>query len=212
MVITKLGHCCLLIEIDGINLLTDPGAWTELPEDIGGIQAVLITHEHTDHFHVPSLQKVLAANPKAPVYANQAVGALLQQENIAYVPFEHGQKEQLSGVEIAGFGQEHASIYSSIPKVVNTGFMVAGRFFYPGDAFFVPGVPVEILALPVVGPWMKMSEALDYAQEVRPKIALAVHDGMLAIPGPFHAVPQAILPKLGIDFRPLLVGQTVAVP
>ena len=61
----------------------------------------------------------------------------------------------------------------------NTGYFVAGKFYFPGDAFHDPKRPIDVLALPVAGPWMKISEAIDFAKLVKPRIAFGVHDGMI---------------------------------
>ena len=74
--------------------------------------------------------------------------------------------------------------------------------FYPGDAFCNPNMPVDILALPVAGPWMKISEALNYAEALKPKICFPVHDGHIKEigSGPIHKLPENVLSSLGIKF------------
>jgi L-ascorbate metabolism protein UlaG (beta-lactamase superfamily) len=62
MKITKYGHCCLLVEDNGVVILTDPGNYNELPVVIPTIDALLITHEHADHCHVESLKKIIEVN------------------------------------------------------------------------------------------------------------------------------------------------------
>ena len=50
MKITKIGHCCLVLEEESIKILTDPGSFTiEGQEQITDLDVVLITHEHQDH-------------------------------------------------------------------------------------------------------------------------------------------------------------------
>jgi hypothetical protein len=51
--------------------------------------------------------------------------------------------------------------------------------FHPGDALTVPGVPVDTLLLPVMAPWNKISEVIDYVREVAPRRAIDVHDALL---------------------------------
>ena len=46
----------MLIELDGLTVLTDPGAFSQEQNQIRGIDVVLITHEHGDHLHVESLK------------------------------------------------------------------------------------------------------------------------------------------------------------
>ena len=107
MKITKLGHCCLLIEDNGVVIMTDPGAWTTEQNEVNGVDIILITHEHPDHFHLESLQMVLKNNPLAVVITNSRVKELLVENNISATLLEHEQKQNVKGIEIAGFGTEH---------------------------------------------------------------------------------------------------------
>ncbi|MCR4311516.1 MAG: MBL fold metallo-hydrolase [Candidatus Taylorbacteria bacterium] len=208
MKITKLGHCCLVIEEKGIRIMTDPGAWSTLQSEEKNINYIFITHEHQDHFHLESLKKVLENNPEANIVTNSAVGKLLAIEEIPYRVLEDGQSDDFSGIFVEGHGEKHAEIYKDFGQVQNTGYFFANRFFYPGDAFFNPDKSVEILALPVCGPWVKMSDVIEYAKALKPTLAFPVHDGMLKVIGPFHGVPQALLPSEGVTFIPLLEGET----
>ena len=187
--------------------MTDPGAWTTEQNEARDIDVVLITHEHPDHLHNDSVRTVLQNNPSAKIYTNKAVGKILEKEQIPFDLVEHGQSRDERGVSIEGHGELHAPIYPGIPQVQNTGFFIADRFFYPGDALFNPGKPVEILALPVAGPWLKMSEVIDYAKAIHPKVVFPVHDGMLKILGPFHMLPEMMLTKIGINFLALESGK-----
>jgi L-ascorbate metabolism protein UlaG (beta-lactamase superfamily) len=208
MRITKFGHCCLLIEENGLRILTDPGGWNTVPPDLSGIDMILITHEHGDHLHVETIKKILKMNPGVAVVGNKGVEALLQKEGIACVPLGDGNSETFKGVLISGHGTEHALIHPVAPKVENTGFFIAKRFFYPGDSFCLPPSDAEILALPVAGPWMKLTEATDYVKALKPKASFPVHDGMLASQDWLHQVVAFICKQEGVAFEPLANGGT----
>lgn len=207
MKITKLGHCCLLIEDNGKTIMTDPGQWSTAQNEVKGVDIVLITHEHPDHFHMESLKKVLANNPQAIVITNSRVSELLVESNITATLLEDSQTTTAEGFEITGFGTKHAIVYSSIPPVMNTGFLIQNCFFYPGDAFTNPSVPVEILAMPIAGPWMKLSEAIDWAKAIKPQVCIPVHDGMLQPREWIYRLPSTVLPDLGIRFDALELGE-----
>ncbi len=206
MHIKKLGHCCLLIKTNGVTIMTDPGNYSTLQNEATGIDLVLITHEHRDHFHLESLKKVLENNPNAKIITNSAVGKLLDTEGIAHEVVTEGGKSDGHGVLIEAYGHEHAGIYRNLYLVENTGYFIAGKLFYPGDAFTDPKRPVDILALPCIGPWMKISEAIEYAIRLKPRVAFPVHDGILKIPSLVHKAPSMILPEQGIEFIPMNEG------
>ena len=205
MKITKFIHCCLLIEEKGLRILTDPGSYLGY-EEVKNIDVILITHEHQDHLHIPSLKKVLANNSSAQVFTNKGVGKLLDAEKISYKLLEDAQKKIIKGVSIEACGHDHAHMYKVVP-CVNTGYFIANKLFYPGDSFYNPSKKIEILALPVAGPWLKISEAIDYALNINPKIAFPVHEGMLKSPGSAHRLPPTILGPKGIRFIILEEGK-----
>ncbi len=208
MKITKFGHCCLLIEVDGARILTDPGNYNETPM-VADIDAVLITHEHQDHCHVESLSIVLAKNPGARVITHAGVGRILDAAGIKWEPIADGEERVIKGVKIESSGTEHACIHHDLPVVQNTGFMIDEQLFYPGDSFHRPERPVDILALPVAGPWMRLEEAIEYAKSVKPRVVFPVHDGMLRQGielGPTRRIPTLLLEPLGIHYEDMIEG------
>jgi len=207
MKITKLGHCCLLIETKGKRVLTDPGSYTvEAHSKLENIDFILFTHEHQDHYHLDSLKMILQKNPKAIVYTNNSVSNLLNEAGVSHIKIGHGEDFLLGEIKIVGIGEKHAQMHKSIPLSSNLGFFIDGRLWYPGDAFTNPEVSVEILALPVSGPWMKISDAIDYALELKPKIAFPVHDGTRF--GSAHNLPLKILPENGVEFVVMIEGDS----
>lgn len=210
MNITKYGHCCLLIEIEGVRILTDPGVYSEGQEEASKLDCILISHEHSDHLHIESLQKILEKNPETPILTNLVVAPMLDEAGIHYTLLRDGEIYDCNGVTVRAFEVTHAEVYKSKPNTPNTGFMIADQFFYPGDAFIDPGQAIDVLALPVAGPWMRLADAVDYALKLRPRVAIPVHDGMLKQPGLSHRMPMAVLEDAGIDFVVIHEGETKA--
>lgn len=214
MKITKLGHCCLVIEEAGVRIMTDPGAYSTLQNEAKNIDYIFITHEHQDHVHIESLKAVLKNNPKAKIITNKGVGKLLDAEKIPYEILEHGEEgdfglpAQAGGVHVEGHGEKHAVIYKEYGQVLNTGYFFQNRFFYPGDAFYNPQKPVEVLALPVAGGWVRISEAIEYAKLISPKVAFPIHDGVLKFRDATYKTVQTFLPEAGIAFTVIAEGET----
>ena len=201
----------MLIEEGGVRVLTDPGTFTvDTHQELKNIDIILYTHEHYDHYHLDSLKTILRNNPDAAILCNPSVGALLDAEHIAHNVVGDGERSSTRDILIEGHGTAHAVVHASLPPMMNTGYRIATRLWYPGDAFGDPHGDVEILALPVAGPWMKLSDAIDYAVELKPQRCFPVHDGILnpaAAAGLSAKLPKMILEPLGVHYEALETGQ-----
>jgi L-ascorbate metabolism protein UlaG (beta-lactamase superfamily) len=207
MKIKKLGHCCLVIEENGKKIMTDPGSWTvdeQVKED--NIDLVIITHEHGDHIHIESLKEIIKKNPNIIIITNEGVGKLLDEAKIKYEILTDKAAKDFGGVLIEAHECKHEEIFQEVGQVQNTGFFIGERLFYPGDAFYNPQKEVDILALPVAGPWANVKDSINYALEIKPKICFPVHDGMMKSFGANHRIPALIFKKLGIKFTTLENG------
>ena len=199
----------MLVEEGGVRIITDPGSFSTGQDTVGNIDLILITHEHQDHIHIDSLKKILSNNPQVTIITNTAVGKLLEKENIAYVILEDGQKYDYEALSIQGVGKDHAFMFQGIPIVQNTGFLIGDALFYPGDAFPKISQKFSVLALPVSGPWMKLSEAIEYAEMLKPKVCFPVHDALLSQVGMSVTcrISKMVLEKAGIEFREMKIGE-----
>ncbi len=202
MKIKKIGHCCLVIEENGKKVMTDPGSWTvEEQKNELNIDIVLITHEHGDHIHIDSLKEIIKNNPNVLIVTNEGVGKLLDGFGIKYEILENKSPKELLGLEFEAHDCKHEEIFEELGQVQNTAYFINKRLFYPGDAFYNPQKPVEILALPVAGPWANVKGAVNYVLEIKPKIFFPVHDGMLISFGANHSMIALALENSDIGFK-----------
>ncbi len=197
MRIHRYGHSCLLVEDGDARLLLDPGVFSSAFEDLRGLTAVLVTHAHPDHLDVDRLRRLLEANPDARLHCDQGSAAGLADLSPTVV--QDGAVLDL-GARVEVLGSAHAVIHPDIPQIPNVGYLVAGRFFTPGDALTVPAADVEVLGLPTAAPWLKLSEAVDLLRAVAPRLAFPVHDAGLATPQIWYGQFAALAPD-GTEFR-----------
>jgi L-ascorbate metabolism protein UlaG (beta-lactamase superfamily) len=178
MRLTKLGHACVRLQKDDRTLVIDPGALT--PEDaFAGAEAVLITHEHFDHFEAERLRQAMAADPRLEVWTCRPVAVGLSDLGARVHVTGHGDAVTVAGFELHVHGYKHEIVHPDVPPVDNIGFLVDGEVFHPGDAFTIPEAEVPTLCLPTNAPWMKAPEMFAYVREIRPRRAYSVHDGLL---------------------------------
>ncbi|MFQ1004207.1 MBL fold metallo-hydrolase [Modestobacter sp. SSW1-42] len=178
MQLTKHGHACVVLSDDDRRLVVDPGAFTA-DDAWAGASALLVTHEHADHFVPDRVRAALAADPALEVWTNSSVAEQLSDAGSRVHVVGPGDTFTAAGFDVSVHGEWHEVIHPDIPRVRNVGFLVESRVFHPGDAFTVPEVAVPTLLLPAHAPWSKTGELIDYLREVRAERALAVHDGLL---------------------------------
>lgn len=179
MKITKYGHCCLLLETAGLRVLTDPGVWSSKLDTLENIDLILITHEHHDHLHIDGLIEILEKNPQAEVITNSAVGKILSEKGIPHTVLEGKSETSRNTLAIEAINGEHAEIFKDFGLVQNTGYFIDNKFYYPGDSYTLPDKPMEILAVPVAGPWCRSADALNFTLKANPKTVIPVHDAIL---------------------------------
>jgi len=180
MKLTKKSHACVRLEKDGRTLVLDPGVFTEEDATVGA-DAILVTHEHPDHFAEGRLRAALDADPAVEIWT---LASVAQQLSAAFPgrvhAVGHGDTFTAAGFDVQVHGELHAVIHPDIPRITNIGFLVdGGKVFHPGDALTVPDQQVETLMLPVMAPWNKISEVIEYVREVKPQRAYDIHDALL---------------------------------
>jgi L-ascorbate metabolism protein UlaG (beta-lactamase superfamily) len=208
MKVTKYEHACLVIEKGDETLVIDPGAFTMPLTDVGGVVAVVITHEHADHWTAEQLERILDRNPDAKVFGPPGVAAAATGITVDSVV--GGDEREVGGFRLAFTGGKHAQVHESIPIVDNVGVIVDDLLYYPGDSFDLPGTEVAVLAVPSSGPWLKTGEAMDFIAAVKPRRAFPVHDAVLSVigKGMVNGRLEAIGKPNGTEFFVLEAGES----
>lgn len=187
MLVTSFGHSCVLVEVAGARILFDPGNFSSGFEQLTGLDAILVTHQHPDHADVAKLPALVAANPEAVRYADPQTAAQLNADGSMgqWSVQAPGQSFAVGDVTVRGTGGRHAVIHPDLPVVDNTVYILdapdrAGAFMHPGDSLYIPFEEIEVLALPAAAPWMKLSEAVDYLRGTAPRYAFPIHQAVVS--------------------------------
>ncbi|MBC6461331.1 MBL fold metallo-hydrolase [Actinomadura sp. HBU206391] len=211
MLLTKLGHACVRLSKDDRTLVIDPGALTPEDDAFAGADAVLITHEHFDHFEGDRLRRAMAADPRLEVWTCRPVADGLSDLGGRVHVTGHGDAVTVAGFEVHVYGEKHEVVHPDVPPVDNIGFLVEGEVFHPGDAFTIPDVTLPTLCLPTNAPWMKSLDMYAYLREIEPRRAYSVHDGLLNDVGLSLVDGQLSgeAKRSGADIRRLRDGESV---
>jgi L-ascorbate metabolism protein UlaG (beta-lactamase superfamily) len=199
--ITWVGHSTVLIELDGVRLLTDPVLRRRLahlrrvgpkadPGALRDVDAVLVSHLHYDHLDVPSLLRV---GRGAHVVIPAGSVMLLRRRGFSRItPLDVGEQLDVGGVTVAATEAEHSGKRNPFsldrPAV---GYLVTGsaRIWFAGDTDLFDGMSalapgLDVALLPIAG-WgarlppghLDPRTAAEALHRLRPRVAVPIHWG-----------------------------------
>jgi L-ascorbate metabolism protein UlaG (beta-lactamase superfamily) len=174
MKVTKFPQSCLLIENNEHKIVIDPGMQfleTHAVEELAGVEAVLYTHQHSDHYE-PKIAEALLAQGVA-IYANGATARLIGTEKVTVV--NDGDSFTAGGFEVVARELPHCLLPDGSAGPQNTGYVIDGVLFHPGDGTGLEGLQVDNLALPITGPDISILDAINFAKQVKAKVAIPIH-------------------------------------
>jgi L-ascorbate metabolism protein UlaG (beta-lactamase superfamily) len=207
--VTHFGHSCVLLDTGAARLLVDPGTFSRGFEDLTGLDAVLVTHQHPDHLDAERLPALLRANPGARLFVDGGTAGQLGSD-VDHETVGPGASLAVGGARVDVLGGQHAVIHPDIPVIPNNAYLVDGTHLHPGDSLtVVPAEPVEVLFLPTAAPWQKLADAVTYLRAVSPRTAVPIHQGILAVPGMYYGHFERLGPD-GTALRVLDAGVATA--
>ena len=195
------GHATVLIEMDGIRLLTDPLLRSRVGllrrkgtvPDLAlyqNVDAVLISHIHPDHLDLLSLR--LLARGTQLIVPRGAGKVLLQRKFQNVTELRAGETVELGPSQItATYAKHHAFGHRFGPNTDCLGFIISGSYevYFAGDTGLFPEMAklaenLDVALLPVWG-WgprlrghhLTPYEAAQAVALLRPRLAVPIHWG-----------------------------------
>jgi L-ascorbate metabolism protein UlaG (beta-lactamase superfamily) len=197
--IEYVGHATVLVDVDGVRLLTDPllrnrvahlrRASAVSARAQRGVDAILISHGHYDHLDLPSLEKL---GKKLPIVVPRGLGGLLRKRRFESVlEVEAGEKLAIGEVEIRAVPAAHdrgrAPFGASADPV---GYVISGStsVYFAGDTDLFDAMdelgPVDVGLIPIWG-WgpglggghLDPGRAAEAVARIGPRIVIPIHWG-----------------------------------
>lgn len=214
--IAFLGHATVLIELEGVRLLTDPvlrGRVAHLrrqapaprEELFGNLDAVLISHAHHDHLDLASLRRL---GDDTPLVVPRGAGAWLEKRGFGTVTeLSVGEGTQVDGpahngtLEVRAVQADHDARRPGGPRADAVGYLVKGArgVYFAGDTALYPEMAnlapcLDIALVPVAGWGPKLGpghmgplEAAEAVALMCPRVAIPIHWGTLLPIGLGHS-------------------------
>jgi L-ascorbate metabolism protein UlaG (beta-lactamase superfamily) len=234
--LTYVGHSTVLIEVDGIRVLTDPLLRGRFVHVQRRVDAVLISHAHHDHLDRPSLRK-LDGDPRVLV-PRGAARYVPRPRRAAVHEVVEGERLSLGPVEVEVVHADHrpGRVRHEGPAAVGYRLSGSRRVYFAGDTDLFEGMRdvgaggLDVALLPVWGWGTKLgpghlypTTAAEALQLLRPRVAIPIHWGTFFVMGIRHPrpVPSPEPPRAfareaarlapGVDVRVLAPGEATVV-
>lgn len=201
MKITLIGHMTVLIEIQGVNFLTDPwfGPCNIVerilaprlrtpfmePADIPPIDAMLVSHNHIDHFDALSIG--LARRTGCTIIGSERTARRAEKNGLKKVAaLKRGDRIDFMGMSIHAVNAEHPLATDAIGFAVNGFYSI----YFSGDTRLsqktlndLSGFSIDVALAqaacahyPFAGSdGMDLTDLTRFAQQVRPSWTIPLH-------------------------------------
>lgn len=205
MKVRKFPQSHLVISKDNKNLIIDPGYITFEKgfkvSDFQGADVYLITHQHKDHLGPETIKEVVQDKP---VFGNYDVVEKLKEAGVKQAKeIKNSEEMETEGFKIKAIDLPHFK-KEGFEMPPNTGFLIDGVFFHPGDGDKAPAITSENAAVPIGGWTITLESALQFSKDIGAKVVIPIHyDWYKPDPLAFKKIAS----DAGIDVRLLNHGE-----
>lgn len=201
--VTYVGHATVLVELDGMRILTDPLLRSRVfhlrrhgavdVERLRGVDAVLVSHAHWDHLDRPSLRRL---GTEKLIVVPRGAGRLLRKRAFSQiVEIDVGETVAVGAVTVEATRAEHDAARGPFGvRAPALGYVLSGsrRVYFAGDTDLFPGMaelaPIDLALLPVSG-WgptlpaghLDPHRAAEVLRLLEPRIAVPIHWGTYSV-------------------------------
>lgn len=215
MKITKFAQSCVMIQTKGEKILVDPGVigvTDEIIEKWKNPDAILITHKHSDHCDIDSIQKIRGSNTK--IYTSAQVVKTFPDLRAEIV--QPGYKIAIGEVNI----EVTKAVHGYTPFLQggneiegNLGFIVerGKRVYLVGDSIgFKNEYKCNIIFVPVCNHGLVMGpfEAALFAKETNAELVIPYHVDNPKYPAEMDKVKDEF-EKAGLNYKILQIGEEI---
>jgi L-ascorbate metabolism protein UlaG (beta-lactamase superfamily) len=201
--LTYIGHATVLVELNGIRLLTDPFLSSGIlhvrrrvpvphGEDLGPLDAILISHSHRDHLDRHSLRRLAGL---CPVVVPHGVARFVGHgSRVDVIELCEGERLQLGQIAVEAVHAAHDGRRNPFGRATaSVGYLIDGPppVYFAGDTDLFSGMSalagrVDVALLPVWG-WgprvgaghLDPVRAAEAVRRIRPRVAVPIHWGTL---------------------------------
>jgi len=195
-----IGHCTLLIEINGRKIVTDPyfALSTRHPfyrrlappaktqADLADADLILVSHTHWDH--IDSEYFCLLPDTVPVIVPQEAESQLKRQGAKTTVGMNAWDRQHFGDITITAVPASHRTAFQTrgVPAI---GFVIQGQVYFAGDTFYHPFmaqigqqfqldvalIPVTTYLIPMT---MDCKGAVRAVQALRPSVVIPIHLGI----------------------------------